>query len=203
MKFLLKLSTLAGFCLMFSAPAQATTIPLDIKLDFDLVKTTHNCTDVTGGGGNPGPGNCGFYQALNLGQTYTGTLNLTILPATSGRGTAFGEIRGTSCFFGPITCFGRGEDLFGPAMQAAKVSEQSIDFQPTLDSFNSSFFFDLMAGTGWHMWQDDAPIESDGIFHFSNVVVSGFPPAVPLPASLAFLLAGLGTFGVAKRSWRL
>lgn len=184
-----------------ATPLQASTMRLDVVLNFDVVKVQHDCV----GEGfyslpNPGPGGCGRFQVLDFGQTYVGSIKF------SGEFLALGDVfellSGSAfCSFGPLGCDINGS--YGPAAPGNRFSEEAISWTPIISNYNSDFGFDLVAGTGWHEWEDDGePFFSKGRFAFSNVSVTGLPTAVPLSASLPFLLAGLGVLGVAGRRRR-
>lgn len=186
----------AVVALGFAGSAGAATLPLEVSLTFDVVKVEHNCLRGAGGPPNPGPGNCGSYQELALGQTYAGAIRWSgLFEDLGGLYNPVGRIS-RSCTFGPYAC------QIGESSYFGLFSPHSIRWQPIIGDFDANFGFDLAAGTGWHTWTDDSePYFGQGRFEFTNVVATGIPP-IPVPASLPLLLAGAAGLGFISRRKR-
>ena len=89
-------------CCGLQVEASTVTVAAKVEFHFDLVKTDHSCNGL--GSSNPGPGNCGSYQDLILGQSYAGFASLDGEFETTD-GLTFRYLGGTEiCQFGTRSC---------------------------------------------------------------------------------------------------
>lgn len=185
------------FILFLAAPGagSASTVNLDIRLDFDATKTVHDCFAISGGWSysNPGPGNCGIYQNVNFNET------LPSFMAFSGAwdtDTGRLSLSSVSCYFGSVRCV--LAEI--PYHSMSSLSSISLWFG---GSISSLFSFNLLTGSGQHRWEDDdAPFYSKGVFDLTNVRAV-IATEVPLPASVLMLSLGLAALGGLRLRRRL
>lgn len=169
----------------------AATVNLDIRLDFDAIKTIHDCYSVYGtnvpapGTTFPTPGNCGINQNINFGETLSSYLTVQGVWDTV---TGYVQPFSSSCYFGSEKC------VLAAYLRVDFSSLSSLQIR-FWNNIVTTFNFNLLTGTGQNLWQDDnAPYWSTGVFDLTNVRAVISTQVVPLPASLMLLSFGLLAF---------
>ncbi len=182
------LATIACLCLL-PVIGNATTTNLDINLTFDVERVTSTCYREDGLDCTP----------IGLGGPYPGAISWTGVFEEIGGGL-FSMRSGTAtCSFGNSGCLIGKPSLVSPywnSYSALGINFLLTDFQ----GFQLIINFDLVAGTGTYIYEDDGdPVSIKLGYEMTNVVASGFPSPVPLPAGGALLLTGLFGLGAASR----
>lgn len=182
--------------------ASASTVNLNFTINFSAQKIQHDCIGLFGGG-VVSQGDCGAYQGIALGSLVSGQLS------AFGPFSEAGGVFSTSGFVSPIsqiTCTVGGANCNTPSESEifTNISAEGARFAnfglPT--KVQAGLTFDFIAGTGTIDYEDDSfPVFARIRFDLTNVVVTGLPTPVPLPAS-ALLLGAACAWPLAWRAKR-